>query len=309
MTWQWLFLGAMCCFWVGLGSPGQAEAAQSAPYINSPYADRPVEPTHFSPKNIEQFLPRASDEYITSINWSDWGQDEVVGTGQVIAHRDERGLGEGTDVKVILGGLQNCAGIAIYTTYRLEIAPGVSAPEGWSEGQSGAFPCLIGGDGFSRRSGHRIVSACFLGFLHRPLPDPEHFRERYPKWIPRPPGKGSTAFCWLRWTRWGGQVAVGVGLRENLTVDHPAERNWPIKLELQDPIWCPRAAQPSPFHGGGEESQRNFPALAYSVVKLTEYGPPRKPSRKTLNSYGHRGLKGRVYWQRLGNPSPAACAL
>src|SRR5262249_19721627 len=144
---------------------------------------------------------------------------------------------------------------------------------------------------------------------HHPLPDPEHFKETYPGWSPHLPGKGSTAFCDLRWTQWGGPVAIGDGLRENLTVEHQLERNWPIKLELTGPIWCPRAASGDPFNGGGDDAQHSMPALAYSVVKLTEYGPPRKPSPKTLSSYGHRGLKGRVYWQRLGSVSPSACSL
>jgi hypothetical protein len=292
--------------WSALSRP---ETAPQLPYINSPYADKPVEPSHFSPKNIEQFAAGQTDNYVKGIRWSSWGQSEAIGIGLVALRPKEfQDEDEGSAaVSVILGGLQQCAGVSIYTSYHLEVAPGQPQPEGWPAEQSGTFPCLVGGDGYARQSGRR--GGCFLGFMHRPLPDPNHLDERYPGWSPKPPGKGSTAFCDLRWTQWGGVVAIGDGLRENLTIEHQLERNWPVKLELLHPVWCPRAARASPFNGGGEDAQHSFPALAYSVLKLTEYGKPRKPSPRTLSSYGHRGLKGRVYWQRLGSLSPSACAL
>lgn len=198
-------------------------------------------------------------------------------------------------VTVVLAGLEKCDGIPIYTTYRLEVAAGQEQPEGWPAEQSGSLPCLIGSDGFTGRTKQRDGS-CFLGFLHRPLPDPEAppSREVYPRWTPRLPGKGSTAFCYLRWTKWGGPVAVGDGLRENLTVEHQLERNWPVKLELLNPVWCPRAAQPSPWQGGGEEAQQSLPALAYSVVKLTEYGPPRKSPNPTTCKLKSEGIESRT---------------
>lgn len=291
---------------LALALAGSASAVQ-APVINAPSADQGVEPTHFSPLSIERTTVFAADGYVSGIHWSSWGEGEATGTGAVVLHPYEPQITGTSAVTVTLSGLEDCAGVMVYSSYALALLPGQAEPERWSTVQSGSFPCQVGGDGFAQRSGRRI--GCFVGFLHRPLSDPEHLREQPVGWTPHLPGSGVTAFCDLRWTQWGGPVAIGEGLRENLSVDHPAERNWPVKLELMQPVWCPRAAQASPFNGGGEEAQHSLPALAYSVVKLTEYGPPRLPTPKTLSSYGYRGLKGRVYWQRLGSVKPGACGL
>ena len=289
---------------------GVATADQKPPYINSAYAEKGIEPTHFSPADIKQLSPESMPFYVNSIQWSSWGQSRAVGTGMVVLHPAKYSPSPGSPVTVVLGGLRRCGGVPVYTTYSLELAAGADQPEQWPTGQTGSFPCSVGADGFARRTPRG--GGCIVGFLHHPLPDPEGLRQSYPRFHPALPGGGVTAFCHLRWTHWGGRIAVGDGLRENLHGGYGPqgpERNWPVRLQLGRTVWCPRAAQADPFSGGGEETRTTVPALAYTVLKLTEYGKPRVPSQKTLHSYGHRGLKRKIYWQRLRSLSAKACQL
>lgn len=48
---------SLLLFLVSLVPGASGAGGIQAPYFNSPYADRPVEPTRFSPSNIEQFSP------------------------------------------------------------------------------------------------------------------------------------------------------------------------------------------------------------------------------------------------------------
>jgi hypothetical protein len=48
------------------------------PVINAGYANRPIEPTHFSPNDIyETFSSTYWNSYVSDITWSSWGGDQA----------------------------------------------------------------------------------------------------------------------------------------------------------------------------------------------------------------------------------------
>ena len=142
-----------------------ASAAAAPPWINSGFADRPVEPTRFSP-GLAKRPPKALtftpiNNYVRSITWSSWGGSEAVGSGRVSLLRGEEGYEmvpwlpeETSPVSVRLGDLRECLGVKVYTTYSLELAPSAEAPAGWPRGQRGSFPC------------DPVLSASFEGTKH-----------------------------------------------------------------------------------------------------------------------------------------------
>lgn len=282
-----------------------AGAVAAPPYINSPHADLPVEPTRFSSTFPEGTVAPYSihiNNYVRSIQWSSWGGRTAIGSGEVsLLHgsaSDYFAPGENSPVTVTLGGLSKCAGVPVYTSYSLTLAPGAEAPKGWPKGQSGTFPCRIKVAN-SKGSARRVSYCPFRGFQpsYEYGAAAEH-RFKAPTWQPRLPRKGSTVFCNLKWRHWGAPRTVATGLRENLSVSHRGRRVWPARLELMDPIWCPAAGQEAP----------HVAAITYSTFKLTLYGKGRIPTRRSLNSYGHKGLRGKVYWQRIRS-SPLECQL
>jgi hypothetical protein len=286
-----------------LGSAAIATAAGAQPLINSGFADRPIEPTRFSPPNVGDLnASAAADNYVREISWSTWGGSTAVGTGKVslvdLADGEfEIKNGElparTSPVTVTLGGLGTCAGISIYTSYELKLAPGAQAPSTWPKGQRGRFPCSISATAFrplsrSVMEGKVGEGNCSFRGLTLPVADPDLAGSpplKQPRWIPHnPPGKGLTVFCDMSWKHWGGRVVTADGLRENLTLPHSAERNWPVHVILRHPIWCPAAA--------GENN-----VLTYSELTVVEYGSGRVVSSWSLSHYGHRGLKAHVFRQ------------
>lgn len=280
----------------------------SDPYINSIYADSPIRPTRFSPSDIGTLTSLDINNYVRSIEWSSWGGPEAVGAGQVSlldgSSADyESPPGRTSPVTVMLGGLRPCGGVPAYTTYSLQLAPGSKEPTHWPQGQAGTFPCTsmvisVSAAPTTPRVGKRS------GACTEPLAAPVSTKEEPTSvtipFHPKPPGKGPTFLCSLRFHNWGGKSAFADGLVENLSNDHRARRNWPATVELSGRIWCPAAAR-------GGKSVAGEP-ITYSTLKLTIYGPPRFPTPKTLHSYGHRGLKGRVFWQRM-QPTAEACQI
>jgi hypothetical protein len=118
------------------------QEGQSVPYLNSASADRPVEPTHFSPLYVDpQLANKALNNYIRGITWESWGGAEAVGHGQVTLLN---GTSETSPVIVTLGGLSQCAGLSVYTRYSLELGSDAAEPSEWPVGKSGSFPCEIG---------------------------------------------------------------------------------------------------------------------------------------------------------------------
>lgn len=277
------------------------------PFINSAFADRPVQPTRFSPPNIGELnVSSVVNNYVRDISWDEWGEATAVGHGQVslvdlASGEFELQNGEvparTSPVTITLSGLRTCSGFLVYTDYELTLAPGAQPPSTWPKGQRGRFPCSISAGGFQPFSRaamegkvgegncgfHGLAPAGYLSELTSGPPIEQ------PRWKPhRPPGKGSTVFCKMLWKHWGDNVVTATGLRENLTLPHSAERNWPVRLILRHPVWCPAAATPE-----GEN------VLTYTEFTMIEYGPGRIPTHWSLSHWGHRGLKAHVFRQRL----------
>lgn len=207
-----------------------------------------------------------------AITWLNWGGTEAVGQGQVSlldgsSEDYETPPGRTSPVTVTLGGLRQCAGMPVYTTYSLQLAAGAREPSHWPKGQTGSFPCTpMVMTEFAAPTTPRVgrrSQAC--GYpLAALVSTKEEPRSVTVSFKPKPPSP--TFFCSMRFHSWGGKTAFADGLLENLTNDHATRRNWPATIELSG----------------------------------------RTP--KTLSSFGHRGLKARVFWQHM-HPTPKACQL
>jgi hypothetical protein len=282
------------------------DAVSPRPFINAIYADQPVEPTRFSPNDIAHLTSLDVNNYVRAITWSSWGGTKAVGQGQVSllngsSEDYETPPGRTSPVTVTLGGLRRCAGVLVYTTYSLQLAAAASEPTHWPKGQTGSFPCtpMVMSE-FAAPATPRVrrrSTACAHP-LAAPVLTKEEPQSVTVPFHPKPPAP--TFLCYMRFHSWGGKTAFADGLVENLTNDHAARRNWPATVELSGRIWCPTAAR-------GMKSVAGEP-ITYRSLKLTIYGPPRIPTSKTLSSFGHRGLKARVFWQHM-HPTLKACQL
>jgi hypothetical protein len=237
---QGIVLYALACLML-LPSSALAAGGSQTTYINSPWADRPMMPTRFSPDNLADFNPTKVgayylNNYVRRIQWTSWGGQAAEGMGEVSLLREN---GSTSSVTVTLGGLESCAGISVYTTYSLALAPGAEQPAGWPKGKAGRFPCIPSlsdqyqGQRLSRRSN------CLSG-LYQLSSDPTF--PLIATWTPRPPGK-YWFLCELRFQSWGSDKAVGSGTVRLRAHEAPRGRiEWPIRIELSQPIWCPRLA-------------------------------------------------------------------
>jgi hypothetical protein len=217
----------------------QASGAAAQPFINSAWSDGPVMPTRFSPNDLGEFEPEnlgpsSLNNYVRRIQWSNWGGETAEGTGEV---SQLRGDGSTSPVKVVLGGLENCAGISVYSSYSLTLAPGTQDPQGWQQGRAGTFPCVptlansYGGERLTRQS--NCITGLYQLYKKQTI---------YAKWQPRPPGQ-YWFLCELKFSSWGKSRAVGVGsarLRSHVTSGGKIE--WPMRIEFSHPIWCPKLA-------------------------------------------------------------------
>jgi hypothetical protein len=284
------------------------------PVINAASADRPIEPTHFSPLYVDpQLSNKALNNYVRAINWENWGDAEAIGHGQVT-------LLDGTSatapVTVMLSGLRQCAGISTYTRYSLELAPGATEPSEWPVGKSGSFPCEIG-IAAPAQPGTYIPGKFHRGCSLEGLNVDHLDREGEPggggppPWqpsLPHYPGldpsthPNENQFCMLRWSGWGSPVAEGTGVRVDMGRSHSQRRYWPAKLTLGDPVWCPAAGQEDP----------GFAAITYGELSVTLFGEPRfgDPTRGTipLSAPQERSGRRRTYHQRV-DATPAECFL
>ena len=283
-------------------------APSSIPYVNASLADRPVEPTRFSPSYRRHMKPLTKspvNNLIRSIRWSSWGGKTAVGSGEMsLMHGVETDSflpEENVPVTVTFSGLSQCVGVSVYTSYSLKLTPGSETPEGWPRGQSGRFPCRIGSGSYE--GGPLRPGACSFTGLHPPFGKLGAPTFTTPAWRPKLPygPHAGWVFCALRAQHWGRPVtnisAVAYGLLH--TAGRPDQVR-PATLELGRPIWCPAAA--------GEEFYGGLAPITYSVLKLTLWGNGQPPSRRAERGLGHQGLKGRVYLQRIHAP-PAKCQL
>jgi hypothetical protein len=271
-----------------LAAPGDLDP--SPPYINTGYADRPIEPTHFSPNDVSETLaPNYWNSYVSAITWMSWGSGQAVGTGLVSLLE---GNGATSPVTVNLGGKQDCAGVPVYTTYSLELAPGAAAPRQWPKGKTGTFPCER-----LRVYGYSPMSPEGCDFRGLGRASNWHEGGHYPRWQPKPPPEPETdtageTFCYLRWRHWGQPTATAKGIREWLAIPHSEERYWPVELRLSDPLWCQAATSSFPAVGAS--------AITYGRLDMTLWGKPRRykgtnPSKAT----GQRRGKKQSFVERI----------
>lgn len=286
-----------------------ASATPTPPYINSPFADAPVEPTRFTPLYVSSHYERNDNGgYIRNIKWSSWGGIEAVGTGEVGRLESEEFFEEGypvvvpeltSPVTVTLGGRTDCAGIPVYTTYSLELAPGAKAPKHWPHGKSGSFPCkptVYGYGGFQTKSGEfqtRSHPCLFEEFRFGGSSTKPHGTiMRWQPKLPQTSRKVGSAFCYMKWKHWGGTSTSAEGIRRTLTFPHTRNTYWPATLELSDPIWCPIATSESPWLG----------AITYSSLRVTLYGdgtPTGGTNNPPQSAVGDHTGKKRVYRERI----------
>lgn len=258
-------------------------ASAQVPVIGSYFADRGVQPTHFSPLNIEEITANGLlNNYVREITWSSWGRSEAIGAGKVSLVEGNQATYDmqpaaTSPVAIHLTGLRQCLGLPTYTAYSLSLAPGAAQPFGWPKGQSGKFPCQS--PTHTTYTRHPLVN-CWLGLKAPHYHEPGFADLITVPWHPRLPWPGLTGICSAQSVHDENRaIERGIGIRENITSNHPIERNWPATYVLSKPIWCPTAAW--------EFGTTN----AYSRLRVKIYGPPRKPTKRTLSSWSHRGLK------------------
>lgn len=256
--WSWPALVAGLL--LSLLLPVGASAMDPSVAINSRFADRAERPTRFSPDNITEIIGDATgvyyglyNDYVREVSWNSWGGETATGTGQVsLLAEDDK---ETSPISVTLSGRQRCAGLQVYTTYSLTLAPGATAPPGWSEGRSGRFPCVIalpGGYQGERLGPH---SNCISG-LYAPNGNPRDLPVA--PWQPKPRG-GHWFLCRLHFSSWGQTRAVGGGSAGLPSHAVRGRSEWPIRIELSKPVWCPRA-------GGGYSSAITYSALTFKIL-------------------------------------------
>lgn len=258
-------------------APGVRAADQ--PMFNSFFADKPVMPTSFSPRRICEITKdeagcQTFNNWVRRIQWSSWGGPVAEGRGGVTLLD---GQGSTSPVTVTLGGLEDCAGYRVYTTYSVALVPGSQEPRNFAMGDQGTFPCrlsLAGG-----YAGNRLGrnANCIDG-----LWDPAKEYGSAP-WVPRSPDP-NWLLCRLQFDGWGSPIATGTGtIRRQRKVKGRYE--WPIRIVISRPIWCPNAGQ---GFGG---------AITYSRVKVTLKG------NDLANARGKR-----TYRQAI-NPTAENCVL
>ena len=263
---------------IGLMSAPVAGAA-SQPMFNSFFADKPVMPTSFSPQRIcditkDEAGCQTFNNWVRRIQWSRWGGPGAEGRGEVTLLD---GQGSTSPITVSLGGLKDCAGFRVYTTYTVALAPGAQEPRNFALGDQGTFPCrlsLAGG-----YAGQRLGrNANCINGLWNPT---KGFG--YASWVPKSPDR-SWLLCQLQFKRWGSPTTIGTGtIRRQREVKGRYE--WPIKIVVSRPIWCPSAGQ---GFGG---------AITYSRLRVTLKG----------NDLANAGGK-RTFRQAI-NPSVENCVL
>lgn len=280
------FVTAIAFLFILVGGKARADNTPPTPVIGAVYADRGVEPTRFSPNEINDLASSwYLNNYVRSIHWTSWGGPTAEGEGQVSLldgneFNYETPPTHQSPVHIQLTNLEECSGVPTYTSYSLTLAPGAAEPTRWPKGASGSLPCsgILGNFYRTARPKHRF-RGCGQGIVE-PRRNPRE--EDKPnlvqvRWDRALPGPGDPFFCGLAYTAWEGSRRRANGLMENLYFDHAKERNWPAVVEWSKPAWC----------SSGAEGKT---PITFTEFRVTIYGPPRKPTKKTLSSYGHKGL-------------------
>jgi hypothetical protein len=265
-----------------------ASAAAPSVFLNTQYASQAERPEAFGPDEGPGPYIEART-YARAIHWISWGGPEATGVGQVMLL-----TGTATSpVTITLGGLTNCGGQLIYTTYAMALAPGVPKPRYWAQGQAGRFPCHITAAYFSPHDRGEQAAAVRGDCTFSGLVKLGSYAEPV-SWMPPPPRGGRyVGLCRMAWRSWGGPTASVIGIMRN------GFRQWAATAEVGELAWCPDQA------------------LAYTALTMTLYGrgeriPPRRGSvtkqeaQRLLRAIRKPGVAKRVYRQRLAGCTPAS---
>jgi hypothetical protein len=209
-------------------------ASSAAMYFNDAGASGPVEPSAFAPA-----APCCLTEYVRHLTWHAWGGPAATATGEVVTRTPSGSEGE-SPATVMLGGLSTCGGQAVYSSYTIQIAPGVQPGIDWSQAHSGSFACRLSAGNY-RPSKIDAQGGC------------QFFGKDLGAWTPRiPNGWAYTGFCRMQWVGFdNGPTTTGKGvMRSGLW-------QWGARVILSHPAWCQE--------GIGD-------AMAYTRLAMTIYG-------------------------------------
>lgn len=200
-----------------------------------------------------------------------------MATGEVITRTASGGEGE-SPVTVTLSGLSTCAGQEVYSSYTLEVAPGVRPGIDWAQAQRGSFACRLSAGNY-RPSRLDADGGCTF------------FGKNRAGWAPSIPKQWLyEGFCRMQWVGFdSGLTTTGKGvLRAGIA-------QWGARVTLSRPAWC--------TEGIGD-------AIAYTRLTMTIYGngEPEDNGREIHGYYisaanadqlraniGRRGLRARTY--------------
>jgi hypothetical protein len=205
-------------------------ATSSTVYLNQPRLERPVEPkilqiSEYSSPSIE------GGSSVSGLSWSSWGETTATGTGEATVewgtaatgfHQEHASLA----VAVSASGRQLCDGVPIYTAVEMTPALGVAAPPHFSLFQHDkmVLPCEVHGGNFvaEQKEERTDPLGCFFSGVSNNL----LFRSV-------PTYRFGVGFCAMRWTGWGSDRAVGIGVGRKI------EQQYGIRVVLSRPEWCP----------------------------------------------------------------------
>ncbi len=176
-------------------------------------------------------------DYVQHVKWSGWGGPTASGEGTITAAHSESVT---SPVSIVLSGLVTCAGVPIYTQYRLTVAPGAPVSANWSKWQHGSYPCDLLASGYRPSE---LDTATEGGCLV--------LRANFSSWTPQ----HAPAMCRAKWTDFGtSPVVVGKGVARG------DEEDWAGVFTFSDVQWC--------------RTGSSNDALSYTQMCITTYGSP-----------------------------------
>jgi hypothetical protein len=279
---------------------GEAQAAGPTVYLNAPLANQPTRPASFGP-NKGPGMILDDPNYVQGIQWNSWGEAQATGAGQVSLETTRTAT---SPVTVILGGLEQCGGLSVYSSYSLQLAAGASAPKYWPSGQTGTFPCRVVAGGYFPSGPFTRKGEAAGGCVFQGLEANAQFFAQFPwlggddasltnlTWTPRlPRGSAYTLFCRMQWTAWAQPTVTGKGVLRN------GVKQWGAKVQLSQPGWCPKLG------------------VAYTHLMMTLYGSgeeitgqgniSKSAANRLRSSIGRSGSSTHVYQQ--AEPARAGC--
>ncbi len=221
-------LVALLVVGVAIGSR-PARALGPTVYLNQPRLEHPVQPS--SLQIAEYTSPSiGGSSSVSGVSWSSWGEPTATGTGEAIVEWGTAATGFHQEraiipVQVSATGRQLCDGILIYTAVDLKPAPGIMTPPHFALFQHDniVLPCKVHGGNYVAGKDERTdPGGCFFSGLSKRL----LFRSL-------PTHRFGVGYCAMRWTSWGSDRAVGVGVGRKM------EQQYGLRVILSRPKWCP----------------------------------------------------------------------